>query len=44
MIWSICRIAATADRLGTVEVPEKAIEKAAAEFNVRATKLTALRR
>jgi hypothetical protein len=44
--WSIYRIAAKAVWLGTVEAPGEAtaIEKAAAEFKVPATRLMAVRR
>jgi hypothetical protein len=40
--WTIYKIAAKAVRLGTVEAA--AIEKAAAEFKVPATRLMAVRR
>ncbi len=44
MTWSIYKLAAKAVRLGTVEAPDEAtaMEKAAAEFNVPATKLMAI--
>ena len=44
--WTIYKIAAKAVRLGTVEAADEAtaIEKAAAEFKVPATRLRALRR
>jgi membrane-bound lytic murein transglycosylase B len=44
--WSIYRIAAKAVRLGTVEAPDvaTAIEKAAVEYKVPATRLMAIRR
>jgi len=44
--WTIYKIAAKAVRLGTVEAADEAtaIEKAAAEFKVPATRLMAVRR
>jgi hypothetical protein len=46
IVWSIYKIAAKAVRLGDVDAPDEttAIEKAAAEFNVPATKLMAIGR
>jgi hypothetical protein len=44
--WNVYKIASKAVWLGTVEAPDEAaaIEKAAAEFKVPATKLMAIRR
>jgi hypothetical protein len=44
--WKVYKIAAKAVRLGAVEAPDEAtaIEKAAAEFKVPATRLMAIRR
>jgi hypothetical protein len=44
--WTICKLAAKAERLGTVEAADQAtaMEKAAAEFKVPATRLMAIRR
>jgi hypothetical protein len=44
--WNIYKIASEAVWLGTVKAPDEAtaMEKAAAEFKVPATKLTAIRR
>jgi hypothetical protein len=44
--WTIYKIAAKQTRVGTVEAPDEAtaIEQAAAEFRVPATKLHAARR
>jgi hypothetical protein len=44
--WTIYKIASKAVRLGTVETADEAtaIEKAAAEFKVKATRLMAVRR
>jgi hypothetical protein len=46
MTWTIYKLAAKAERLGTVEAPDEAtaIEKAAAEFKVPANRLMAIRR
>jgi hypothetical protein len=44
--WTIYKIAAKQERLGTVEAPDEAsaMEKAAAEFGVLAKRLMAVRR
>jgi hypothetical protein len=44
--WTIYKLAAKQERLGTVEAPDEAtaIEKAAAEFKVLASRLMAVRR
>jgi hypothetical protein len=44
--WTVYKLAAKGVRLGIVEAPDEAaaIEKAAAEFNVPANRLMAIRR
>jgi hypothetical protein len=44
--WTIYKIAAKQERLGTVEAPDEAtaMEKVAAEFKVAAKRLMAIRR
>jgi hypothetical protein len=44
--WTVYKLAAKAERLGTVEAPDEAtaIEKGAAEFKVPANRLMAIRR
>jgi hypothetical protein len=46
IIWNVYKIASKAVRPGTIEAPDEAsaMEKAAAEFKVPATRLLALRR
>jgi hypothetical protein len=46
IVWSIYKIAAKAVRLGTVEAANEAaaMEKAATEFKIPATRLMAIRR
>jgi hypothetical protein len=46
VVWTIYKLAAKAERLGTVEAPDEAtaIERGAVEFKVVANRLMAIRR